>query len=103
MKTQKLILNSLTSALGITIYIVAVSLLIMYGENIFGKMDNLLGPIAFLLLFVVSAAITGSLALGRPVILYLNKQKTEAIKLFLYTIGWLFVFTIIALVTQIFI
>ncbi|MFC1651566.1 hypothetical protein ACFL24_00210 [Patescibacteria group bacterium] len=103
MKTQQLVLDSLISALGITIYVFGVSLLIMYGENLFGKMDNLLGPIAFLLLFVVSAAITGSLALGRPVMLYLNKKKNEAIKLFLYTIGWLVVFTIVVFIIQIFI
>ena len=64
-------------------------------------MDNFLGPVAFLLLFVLSAAITGALILGRPVVLYLENRKLEAVKLFLYTVGWLFVTTLAALIAQI--
>lgn len=55
-----------------------------------------LGPVAFLLLFILSAAVTGALILGRPVLLYLENQKTEAVRLFIYTIGWLVVFTMMA-------
>jgi SNF family Na+-dependent transporter len=101
MKNSNLVLTSFLNSLGITIYISGVSLLMIYGEQIFGKMDNFLGPVAFLLLFVVSAAITGALAVGKPVILYLNKQKKEAVKLFFYTIGWLALLTLIALIIQI--
>ncbi|HTW96676.1 MAG TPA: hypothetical protein VMD74_03425, partial [Candidatus Methylomirabilis sp.] len=67
------------------------------GGKIFGEMKDLLGPITFLLLFVLSAAITGSLALGRPILLFLENRKVEAIKMFLYTIGWLFIITALAL------
>jgi len=101
MKHSKLILIGFLNALGTTIYIIGVSFIIQNGEKIFGKMDNFFGPIAFLLLFVLSAAITGSLILGRPIILYLEKDKTEAIKLFLYTIGWLFLITLIVFTAQI--
>jgi len=44
---------------------------------------------AMLLLFVLSAAVTGALVLGRPILLYLDGQKTDAIRLFLYTLAWL--------------
>jgi hypothetical protein len=37
--------------------------------RIFGEMENTLGPVAFLLLFVVSPCVTGLLVLGRPVFL----------------------------------
>lgn len=103
MKNSKLILYGLVHALGIAVYVFGIALLIQNGGKIFGQMNNLFGPVAFLLLFVLSAAITGALALGKPVILYLNKQKREAIKLFLYTVGWIFVMTLIVLIIQLFI
>ena len=72
--------------------------LILNGEKLFGTIDNILGPIAFLLVFVVSASITGSLVLGKPILMYLDGQKTEAVKLFMYTIGWLAIIAIILLI-----
>ena len=100
MKKLNLVLVSLLSAIGITIYVVGIALLMLNSEKIFGKMDNLFGPVAFLLLFILSAAVCGSLALGKPAMLYFNNQKKEAIKLFLYTIGWIFVMTVIVLIIQ---
>lgn len=95
---NKLIKRSLLDALATGAYVTAVATLIRNGERIFGKMDNILGPIAFLLLFVISAAITGSLVLGKPVLMYLDGQKKEAIRLFLYTIGWLAIETVVLLI-----
>jgi len=48
-----------------------------------------------LLLFVLSATIVGLLVLGRPVWLYFNSQKQEALKMFFYTLSWLALFTIL--------
>ena len=71
-------------------YILGVVEIMSNGERIFGSMNNkVLGPIAILLLFVVSALITGTLVLGRPIYLFLNGQKTEALKMFFFTSGWL--------------
>ena len=94
MKNSNLILNGFLQASGVALYIVLVSLIMNNAQRIFGKMDTFFGPVAFLLLFVLSAAITGSLTLGRSVILYLENHKTEAIKLFIYTVGWLFLLTV---------
>lgn len=94
MKNSNLILNGFLQATGVTLYIVLVSLIMNNAQRIFGKMDTFFGPVAFLLLFVLSATITGSLTLGRSVILYLENHKAEAVKLFLYTVGWLFFITI---------
>lgn len=96
MKNSKLIFASFFNSLGVTAYISAIALIMRNAEKIFGQKDNFFSPVAFLLLFVLSAAITASLVLGRPVLLYLGNRKPEAIKLFLYTIGWLFILTIIA-------
>lgn len=100
MKNTSLILNSFLQATGVALYIVLVSLIVNNAQKIFGKMDTFFGPVAFLLLFVLSATITGGLTLGRSVILYLENRKTEAVKLFLYTVGWLFVLTVIAFIIQ---
>jgi len=97
MKSDKLILGGLASSVGVLIYVSAVAWLLQNGEKIFGKMQNFWGPVAFLLLFVFSAAITGALVLGRPVWLFLNNQKKEAMRLFSYTIAWLFIVTVIML------
>ena len=70
------------------------------GEELFGKMDNFWGPVAFLMLFVFSALITASLVLGRPIYFYLDGKREKAIKLFFYNIGWLFIITIIVFTFQ---
>lgn len=101
MKDSKLVLNGFLQAAGVALYIVVVSWIMNNGQKIFGKMDNVIGPVAFLLLFVLSAAITGGLTLGRSGMLYLGNHKTEAIKLFVFTVGWLFVFTLIVFLVSI--
>jgi len=64
-------------------------------ERLFGKMNDIWGPMAFILLFTVSAAITGLLVFGRPIYLFLNGMKNEAVKLTFYTIGFLFLETVL--------
>jgi hypothetical protein len=97
MEKINLIKTSLRNSLGTAVYVVIVALIINNAEKIFGTMKNIIGPIAFLLLFVTSAAITGFLVLGQPIMLYFDNQKREAVKLFIYTVAWLFLFTIVAL------
>jgi hypothetical protein len=95
---KKLIISSLRNALGTAVYVALVALIILNGQKIFGTMRNIIGPIAFLLLFVTSAAITGFLVLGQPVMLYIDNKRQEAVRLFLLTVAWLFLFIIITLV-----
>lgn len=97
MKKTNLIKSSLRNTLGTVVYVAIVALIIYNAEKIFGTMRAVTGPIAFLLLFVTSAAITGFLVLGQPVMLYFDNKKREAIQLFIYTMVWLFVVTIITL------
>lgn len=114
---NKLISTSLVNALLATIYVTLISYLMQNGEKLFGKMDNLIGPMSFLLLFVLSAAIMVILVFGKPVMMYLDNnastslpreysgqvstRRKEAVFLLLYTIGWIFLFTLIALSIQI--
>lgn len=97
MKNSKLILLSFLHSLGVVIYVTWVVFIMINAEKLFGQMNDMWGPIALLLLFTVSAGITGLLVFGRPLYLFLNGLKTEGVKSALYTIGFLFLETIIFL------
>lgn len=99
MPNKKLCFNALSSAVGVAVYVFIISFFINYADRIFGNVpgNKFLGPIAFLLTFVFSAAITGSLVLGRPIILFLDNKRAEAFKLFFCTLGWMFAILIIIL------
>jgi len=101
MKNNKLIGIGFLNASGVAVYVFLVSLIIRNGEKIFGKMNNALGPVAFLLLFVLSAAVTGGLVLAKPAMLYFENRRPEAVRLFVYTVGWIFIATLSALIVQI--
>lgn len=75
-------------------YIVVVATIIKNGQKIFDQMNSVLAATAFLLTFVISAAMMGILIFGRPILWYLENKKQEAIKLALYTIGFLLVILI---------
>jgi heme O synthase-like polyprenyltransferase len=92
---NKLLQRSFLNALGTGVYVTAIAALIYNGNKIFGQKDTAITPIIVLMLFVVSAAITGSLVLGKPVLMFLEGQKNQAIKLFIYTVGWLFLILVI--------
>jgi hypothetical protein len=102
MPPQKMILKSLLHALAVAVYIILVSLLMNNANRIFGAMDNFWGPVALLLLFTVSAAVTGLLVMGRPAYLFLNGQKKEGLQFLFYTLGWLVILTVIVFVIILF-
>jgi hypothetical protein len=78
-------------ALAEATYIFLVALLMNGVGRFFSNTpDNkILAPMIFLLLFVLSAAISGALVLGQPILMYLEGKKKEAVKLFGLTLGWL--------------
>ena|SRR3989338_5612472 len=55
-------------------------------------------PVAFLMLLTLSAAIVGTLIFARPVMIFLEGGKKEAVKLLAYTLGCLIILTILAIV-----
>lgn len=95
MKNNNTILHSFLHALGVFIYVGIVAWMMVNGERIFGKVNNALGPLMFLMLFVVSALITSSLVLGRPIYLYFEGRKKEGLELFFWTSAWLVLITIL--------
>lgn len=87
-------------ALGLVVYCSLVGLLIWQGENIFGPPYTFLGPAMFLVLFVASALISALLILGYPFILFWEKKElVKALKLVVFTIGWLLFFVLLIFLT----
>ena len=92
---DKAVWYSLGHAVLVFIYTSGVAWLLFNAQSIFGQVHNFFGPLAMLMLFVLSAAIVGSLVLGRPAWLYFDGQKKEALQFLGYTILWLFILTVI--------
>ena len=96
---RKAFINSLLTSL----YIIAVGLFFYYGTLIkIGRSNSFLAPVAMLFLFVFSAALTGFLIVGTPLQMYIDGKKKEALSLLTYTLGFFFVFTLIALLLLVF-
>jgi hypothetical protein len=89
------IAHSFGHAALVVAYVAIVAWIMQPAQAWFGHGKTVFTPIAFLMLFVLSATVVGSLVLGRPVLLYADGQKKEALKFFGFTLLWLFVLTIV--------
>jgi hypothetical protein len=98
MKEPKPVWHSLGHSLLVLVYVSLVAFVMSHANQWFGKQDTAWTPVAVLMLFVLSAAITATLVLGRPILLYWDGKKKEAMQFFGYTIGWLFLLTIVVFV-----
>ena len=92
MKKSEYVLKSFVNALGVFVYVFIVAWLGFNSQAIFGMPATFLVPLFALLLFVVSASITGLLVFGRPVLLYLGGFKKEAFVFLFATLAWLGIF-----------
>jgi hypothetical protein len=101
MKKYKYYLISFLDAAGVFVYVAAIAWIGFHSQNIFGNAPSFLIPLFMLLLFVVSACVTGALVLGRPILMYLNGQKKESFILFFSTLGWLVLFLAVVVITLI--
>ena len=80
--------NPLWNAILAAGYIVLVASLMYYGPHFVNSHEpSVLIPVAILSLFTLSAAVMGYLFLYEPLQMYLEGNKTEAVALFLKTVG----------------
>lgn len=84
-------------ALGTAAYVTLIASFLFYTPQIFGTngKDTVLIPIMMLLLFVCSAAITGLLVIGRPILWYMDGKKKEGISLLISTVIALFLILLV--------
>lgn len=95
MKKSNYLLKSFISAGGVLVYVSGVAWLGFNNQRIFGKPTDFLTSLFVLLLFVISASVTGLLVLGKPIHWYWNGFKKEALILLFATLAWLAIFLIV--------
>ena len=95
-KPTSIFIYALANSLLTTLYISFIVTFLSYTPIIFGNSSkSALIPMAMLLLFVSSAALCGSLVFGRPILWYIDGRKKEAVTLFSYTLGMLFILAVL--------
>ncbi len=76
-------------ASGLVVYLVLLSL---FFHNVIPELDDesseFYAPIVMLLLFIISAVVTGTLVLGRASTLFWDKKYKKAFELLGWTVGW---------------
>jgi len=82
-------IQALGRAAATVAYVLFVATFMSNGSRWFGEKDTALTPVFVLLLFVISAAVTGFLVAGKPIMLYIDGAKKEAVTFLGMTIGWL--------------
>ncbi len=98
MKSSEYLYKSFPGAFGTFLYTFLVALLMFDGKAVFGGAPSFLEPLFILLLFIISASLTGLMVLGRPVQYYFDGHKKEAFVLLFATLSWLVLFTLIVAV-----
>ncbi len=96
---NSIIKNAALNAVVTALYVAVIASFLFYAPKVFGpnRTNTVLVPIVVLSLFVFSAAVTGILVFGQPVLWYLDGKKKEAISLLVYTLGIFLLITIAAL------
>ncbi len=86
----------LRNATGVLVYVFCIVWLLNHAQAVFGAQpaEALIG-VTMLLLFVVSALVTGSLVLWQPVRLFMDNKKSEAGALLFATGASLAVFLVL--------
>lgn len=93
--------RSFIHALGVLGYTAFAATIINAAETLFDDGPSLLGAVAFLMLFVLSAAVVGTLIFVKPVLLFVNGEKKEAVNFLGLTLAWLTIITTLILTTRI--
>mgnify|MGYP001569452446 CR=1 FL=1 len=96
MQNSNLIARSLLHSLAVLVYVTLVVWLMTNIERLFGEGPApFWGPLAFLMLFVLSAAIVWLLVFAKPVMMYLDGAKKEAVTLVFSIVAWLALITVL--------
>jgi hypothetical protein len=97
--TRGILKSACLNAAATAAYVIGIGSLLFYAPQFFGRLKTPLIPIAMLLLLVFSAALTGSLMLGKPALWYLDGKKKEALSLLVATLLIFLGITLLAFLT----
>jgi hypothetical protein len=86
------------NALATFAYVAVVGLFVSNASRLLGPKDTLLTPVAVLMLLVFSAALTGILVFGQPILWYLDGKRKDALYLIYYTMAALLGLTVLTFV-----
>ncbi len=97
---KKLLGRSFVHAFLAFLYIVGIAAFFHFGlATAFVRVPEFFAPIIILSLLVLSASIMAILVFGKPVLLYLDNQKKDALTVLFYTISWLAIIFLVVLVS----
>lgn len=94
--------HPLSNALLALGYIALIATGLRLTQHFATPQDSFFVPIAMLSLFVLSAVLMGTIFFLKPVLMYLDGQKEEAVRLFLTSLGYFAVGTVLAFVAVLF-
>jgi hypothetical protein len=77
--------NPLINAVGATLYIILIALVMHFGSKNIPQNASIIGPIAGISLFTLSAAVMGYIFCYQPALLLLDGKQKDAVDLFLKT------------------
>ncbi|MBF8267252.1 MAG: hypothetical protein HW388_760 [Dehalococcoidia bacterium] len=95
MSRKRIVLLGLAQAMGVFLYVILVVLFINNLDRIAGlppeneQTNSSMQAVGILLLFIISACVSGALVLGYPAILALRQRIREASLLVASTVAWL--------------
>ncbi len=95
MHTSSIARKAVLSAVGVTAYVALLVLFMNNGQRILGPQPGVLMGMLMLLVFIISACVTGSLVLLRPALWYVDGKKRDALRLLAYTVVALVVVALI--------
>jgi hypothetical protein len=102
MPDKTIVKRSLIHSALAALYVAVVATFMQNASKIFGPDEpaSVVAPITFLLVFVVSAATMGALIFGKPVMLYMDGKRREAVQMMVCTIASLAIITVLLIVTM---
>jgi len=89
---------ALVNSVGVFVYVSIVAWVMNSGERWFGETDTVFTAMGVLLLFTLSAGVVGSLIVGKPIFMYLDGKKKEAVNMLIWTLAFLAIITMIVLI-----
>lgn len=93
--------SSFLFSAGAAAWISIVAAFMQNANSWFGTQDTIISIIAIMILFATSALVVGGLLAGKPIFLYIDGKKKEAVQMLLCNGGWLALFFVIAVIIMV--